>query len=151
MRRVLLKMTLLLILLDMEVYVFLLPTKCGVVTLVLGSTPIPALERLPRVQFRYLPELPTTLQSLPFVILAPIKIVHQIACILLVLLVEIAKPPEFIVVQVHSLCFPASDNNNYHRRIPLQYQPSPLFGLSDGYEGAKLSLTGTIWDTVSWR
>jgi beta-1,4-mannosyltransferase len=69
----------------------------------LGSKPIPALERLPRVQLRYLSELPKMLQALPFVALAPIKIVHQIVCILFVLLVQIAKSPEFIVVQVNSL------------------------------------------------
>jgi hypothetical protein len=92
----------------------ILQTKTKVLTLVLGSKPIPALERLPRVQLRYLSEPPKILQALPFVILAPIKIVHQIVCILFVLLVQIAKPPEFIVVQVH--LFPLLFlvlNNNY--------------------------------------
>lgn len=39
---------------------------------------------------------------LPFVLLAPIKIAHQILSILLELLVQIPEPPEFIVVQVRS-------------------------------------------------
>jgi len=69
---------------------------------VLGSKPIPALERLQRIQLRYLSEPPRLLQGLPFIILAPIKIAHQIVCILFVLLVQISKPPEFILVQVHS-------------------------------------------------
>lgn len=77
-------------------------TKCNVLMLVLGSKPIPALERLPRVQLHYLSEPPKMLQSLPFVILAPFKIVHQLVCMVFVLFVEIPKPPEFIVVQVHS-------------------------------------------------
>jgi len=64
-----------------------------------GSKPIPALERLPKVQLRYLAELPNIIQALPFVILAPIKVIHQIICILFILLVQIAQPPEFIVVQ----------------------------------------------------
>ncbi|KAG5646867.1 hypothetical protein DXG03_001943 [Asterophora parasitica] len=65
-----------------------------------GSKPIPALERLPRVQIRHLPEPPTLLRALlPFILFAPIKIVHQVASILFVLLVQIHKPPEFILVQ----------------------------------------------------
>ncbi|KAF6766428.1 mannosyltransferase [Ephemerocybe angulata] len=64
-----------------------------------GSDLTPALERLPRVKARYLSEPPTILRYLPFVIAAPIKIIHQIVSILLVLLVDIEKPPEFIVVQ----------------------------------------------------
>jgi beta-1,4-mannosyltransferase len=79
----------------------------------LGSKPIPSLERLPRVQLRYLPEPPKVLQALPFVLLAPIKIAHQIVSILFVLLVQIAKPPEFIVVQVRSFSvFLPTLNNN---------------------------------------
>jgi hypothetical protein len=103
MHKVLLKMISLPISLDMEVYLSSLLTSIRMdLTSILGSKPIPALERLPRVQLRYLPELPKMLQALPFVALAPIKIVHQIACILFVLLVQIAKSPEFIVVQVNS-------------------------------------------------
>ncbi|GLB36587.1 putative glycosyl transferases group 1 [Lyophyllum shimeji] len=64
-----------------------------------GSKPIPALERLPKVHIHHLPELPKFLRTLPFIIFAPIKIVHQIASILFVLLVRISKPPEFILVQ----------------------------------------------------
>lgn len=65
-----------------------------------GSDLTPALERLPRVQARYLPEPPIIVKYLPFVLAAPIKIIHQIVSILLVLLVYIEKPPEFLVVQV---------------------------------------------------
>ncbi|RXW16582.1 hypothetical protein EST38_g9275 [Candolleomyces aberdarensis] len=64
-----------------------------------GSDLTPALERLPRVQARYLPEPPIIVKFLPFVVAAPIKIIHQVVSILLVLLVYIEKPPEFLVVQ----------------------------------------------------
>ncbi|TFK40930.1 beta-1,4-mannosyltransferase [Crucibulum laeve] len=64
-----------------------------------GSRPIPALERLPKVRLRYLPEPPMLVKWLPFVLGAPIKIVHQVVSILLILLVCIEVPPEFIVVQ----------------------------------------------------
>ncbi|KIM47979.1 glycosyltransferase family 33 protein [Hebeloma cylindrosporum] len=64
-----------------------------------GSKPIPALERLPRVQLRQLPEVPKLLNILPFLILAPVKIVHQVISILLCLLFWIDVPPEFILVQ----------------------------------------------------
>lgn len=81
----------------------------------LGSKPIPSLERLPRVRIHYIAELPKIFRRLPFLILAPIKIVHQVISILLCLLVWIETPPEFIVVQVgvvrHSLsihCLPDS-------------------------------------------
>ncbi|KAK0478130.1 mannosyltransferase [Armillaria novae-zelandiae] len=63
-----------------------------------GSTPIPSLQRLP-VAFRHLPQLPTCFRRLPFIFFAPLKIVHQIASVLLELLVRIPKPPEFILVQ----------------------------------------------------
>ncbi|KIY45287.1 mannosyltransferase [Fistulina hepatica ATCC 64428] len=64
-----------------------------------GSRPIPALERLPRVQIRYLPEPPKFLCLLPFVLMAPFKIVHQIVSILAELLINIPRAPEFIIVQ----------------------------------------------------
>lgn len=67
---------------------------------VTGSRPIPSLERLPRVRMRFIPELPKVLFHLPFLILAPIKVIHQLVVILLWLLVWIEIPPEFIVVQV---------------------------------------------------
>jgi hypothetical protein len=70
-----------------------------------GSKPIPSLERLPRVRIRYLPELPALIRHLPFLILAPIKVIHQVVYILLALLVWIEVPPEFIVVQVRFLPF----------------------------------------------
>ncbi len=65
----------------------------------IGSKPIPALERLPLVQLRYLPQLPSVVGRLPFVLLAPIKIIHQVLTIILILLVQIPHPPEFILVQ----------------------------------------------------
>lgn len=68
-----------------------------------GSKPIPALERLPRVRFQQLPEIPKFLNVLPFLVLAPIKIVHQVISILLCLLFWIDLPPEFILVQARLL------------------------------------------------
>jgi hypothetical protein len=114
MHRALLKTNLLPTSLDMEVYLSLLLTNIRTdLTFILGSKPIPALERLPRVQLRYLPE-PPMLQALPFIVLAPIKIIHQIVCILFILLVQIAKPPEFILVQVISfLVFRVTLNNRH--------------------------------------
>ncbi|KAF9072668.1 mannosyltransferase [Rhodocollybia butyracea] len=64
-----------------------------------GSKPIPALERVPKIQLRYLPEPPTILKFLPFVLLAPFKIIHQIIAILHELLIYIDEPPEYILVQ----------------------------------------------------
>ncbi|EAU92942.2 beta-1,4-mannosyltransferase [Coprinopsis cinerea okayama7 len=64
-----------------------------------GSDVIPALERLPRVQIRHLPDPPWILKKLPFVVAAPFKILHQLTAILLILLVYIEKPPEFLLVQ----------------------------------------------------
>ena len=68
--------------------------------LLLGSKPIPALERLPKVQFHYLPEPPRFYGLLPFILLAPIKVFHQVASVLYVLLVQLHETPEFILVQV---------------------------------------------------
>ncbi|KAJ4485488.1 mannosyltransferase, partial [Lentinula aciculospora] len=64
-----------------------------------GSKPIPALERLPKVELRYLPEPPAILRSLPFVLLAPFKIMHQVTSILRELLIYTEEPPEYILVQ----------------------------------------------------
>ncbi|KAE9409389.1 mannosyltransferase [Gymnopus androsaceus JB14] len=64
-----------------------------------GSKPIPALEREPKVQLRYLPEPPAIFKSLPFVLLAPLKIIHQVTSILRELLVNIDEPPEYILAQ----------------------------------------------------
>ena len=75
-----------------------------------GSKPIPALESLPRVQLRQLPEIPKILNVLPFLVLAPIKLVHQTISILLCLLVWIDAPPEFILVQVRVLYLPISSD-----------------------------------------
>ena len=52
------------------------------------------------MQLCYIPELPKLFRRLPFLILAPIKIIHQLVHILLWLLVWIDLTPEFILVQV---------------------------------------------------
>lgn len=65
-----------------------------------GSNPIPSLKRLPKIDIWYLSEPPKLLRCFPFVIAAPLKIIHQIFSIFLVLF-RIDVPPEFILVQVH--------------------------------------------------
>jgi len=67
---------------------------------VLGSKPIPALERLPKLRLRYLPDSPTAFRRLPFILAGPLKVLHQIFAILIVLVFLIRVPPEFILVQV---------------------------------------------------
>jgi hypothetical protein len=57
----------------------------------------------PKVQFRYLSELPQTLRFLPFILVAPIKIIHQVLSILYTFFFEIPTPPEYIIVQVYFL------------------------------------------------
>ncbi|KAF5392610.1 hypothetical protein D9757_002123 [Collybiopsis confluens] len=64
-----------------------------------GSKPISALERLPKLQLRYLPEPPSVLKALPFVLFAPLKIMHQVASVLCELLISIDEPPEYLLVQ----------------------------------------------------
>lgn len=64
-----------------------------------GSNPIPSLKRLPKMNIWYLPEPPKLLRCFPFVIAAPLKIIHQILSIFWVLLFRIDVPPEFILVQ----------------------------------------------------
>jgi len=71
---------------------------------VLGSKPIPALERLPKLRLRYLPGSPTALRKLPFILAGPLKVLHQISAILIVLVFLIRVPPEFILVQVRLTC-----------------------------------------------
>lgn len=65
-----------------------------------GSKPIAALGRSSKMQLCYLPELPKPFRRLPFLILGPIKVIHQLVYILLWLLVWIDLPPDFILVQV---------------------------------------------------
>ena len=65
-----------------------------------GSRPLPSLENIQRVHVHYLPEPPSLLKFLPFVLAAPFKVVQQIFSILYVLIVRIPEPPEFILVQV---------------------------------------------------
>ncbi|KAI0960946.1 hypothetical protein AcV7_000183 [Taiwanofungus camphoratus] len=64
-----------------------------------GSKPIPSLLTIPHVHFLYLSTPPAYLSSLPFVVGAPRKVLHQVLSILHALLVRIPNPPEFIVVQ----------------------------------------------------
>ncbi|CCL99964.1 uncharacterized protein FIBRA_01989 [Fibroporia radiculosa] len=64
-----------------------------------GSKPVPSLMSLPRVHFLYLSSPPAYLSSLPFIISAPRKVLHQVISILHTLLVRIEHPPEFIIVQ----------------------------------------------------
>ena len=71
---------------------------------VLGSKPIPALERLPKLRLRYLPDSPTAFRRLPFILAGPLKVLHQIFAILIVLVFLIRVPPEFILVQVRPTC-----------------------------------------------
>lgn len=95
-----------------------------------GSRPIPSLERLPRVRIHYVPELPRIFRCLPFLLLAPFKVVHQVVNILLCLLVWIDVPPEFILVQVSTsqlLIVPTT----YEAEEPSQYSdsgPCPIRG-----------------------
>ncbi|KAH7883984.1 glycosyltransferase family 33 protein, partial [Phlebopus sp. FC_14] len=65
----------------------------------LGSKPVPSLISLPHVRFCYLPEPPSVVAKLPFVLGAPLKITHQIFFILYTLMFVIPQPPEFIMVQ----------------------------------------------------
>lgn len=64
-----------------------------------GSKPTPALLSTPHVQFCYLAQLPQFFAHLPFMIVAPIKLIHQVLAIFLTLLFSIPNTPEFIVAQ----------------------------------------------------
>ena len=68
--------------------------------LLAGSKPTPALLSTPHVQFFYLTQLPHFFLRLPFMILAPVKIIHQVLTIFITLLFTIPNTPEFIIVQV---------------------------------------------------
>jgi beta-1,4-mannosyltransferase len=61
---------------------------------------VPSLTSLPHVRLCYLSEPPSLLRKLPFVLAAPVKILHQVATILYILMFTISSPPEFIMVQV---------------------------------------------------
>ena len=65
-----------------------------------GSKPIAALGHSSKMRLCYIPELPKLFRHLPFLILAPIKIIHQLVHIVFWLLLWIDLPPEFILVQV---------------------------------------------------
>ncbi|KZP30410.1 glycosyltransferase family 33 protein [Athelia psychrophila] len=64
-----------------------------------GSKPSPTLLSLPHIHFLYLSEPPKIVTRLPFILAAPIKIIHQICTILAALMVRVPHPPEFIMVQ----------------------------------------------------
>ncbi|EIM92116.1 beta-1,4-mannosyltransferase [Stereum hirsutum FP-91666 SS1] len=64
-----------------------------------GSKPIPGLLSLPRVHFSYLPTPPSKVGRLPFIIVAPFKVVRQTLTILITLLWRLPHVPEFIMVQ----------------------------------------------------
>jgi beta-1,4-mannosyltransferase len=65
-----------------------------------GSKPTTALLSAPRAQFFYLAQLPPLFSHLPFVIVAPLKIIHQLIAILITILFTIPNTPEFIIAQV---------------------------------------------------
>ncbi|KAG9314728.1 mannosyltransferase, partial [Chiua virens] len=76
--------------------------KLGFSTYLIGyreSTPVPSLASLPHVQLCYLSEPPSFLREVPFILAAPVKILHQVTTILYTLMFKISSPPEFIIVQ----------------------------------------------------
>ncbi|TDL28956.1 mannosyltransferase [Rickenella mellea] len=64
-----------------------------------GSRPIPSLLEIPHVRFMYLTELPKTFKRLPFLLLAPLKVLQQIVSIFWKIFMSLPHPPEFIMVQ----------------------------------------------------
>ncbi|KAF8139828.1 glycosyltransferase family 33 protein [Boletus edulis] len=64
-----------------------------------GSKPVPSLTFLPHLRLCYLSEPPSFLREVPFVLAAPVKILHQVTSILYMLMFRIPSPPEFIMVQ----------------------------------------------------
>lgn len=65
-----------------------------------GSTPIASLLTLPNIRILHLASPPRLVTLLPFILGAPLKLLHQIFTILKVLLWQISAP-EFILVQVY--------------------------------------------------
>jgi len=64
-----------------------------------GSNPTPALLSASNVQFFYLAQLPPFFSRLPFIIAAPIKIIHQALAIFVTLQFMIPNTSEFIIAQ----------------------------------------------------
>jgi beta-1,4-mannosyltransferase len=97
----------------------------------IGSKAIPSLLSMPHVRFLYLSELPAFFSKLPFTLLAPIKVMHQLMTVLVALFVRISNPPEFIMVQVRVFSPPADckplDAMLNARTLPA-YPPLPLRG-----------------------
>ena len=61
---------------------------------------MPSLLALPNIRLLHLPATPPAIRGLPFLLLAPLKVAHQIWALLDALLFRIPQPPEFIMVQV---------------------------------------------------
>lgn len=61
---------------------------------------MPSLLETSHVRILHLAEPPAILSRLPFLILAPIKVLLQVVSIIVVLFVQIPRPPEFLMVQV---------------------------------------------------
>ena len=92
------------------------------------STPALSLTSLPHVQLCYLPEPPAFLRKVPFILAAPVKILHQVASILRTLLFTLSSPPEFIMVQVGPLDVVQCKELINIPRILRVFLPSLLFG-----------------------
>ncbi|KAI9572571.1 glycosyltransferase family 33 protein [Boletus coccyginus] len=76
--------------------------KLGFDTYLVGyreSKPTHSLISLPHVRLCYLSEPPSFLRKVPFVLAAPVKILHQATSVLYTLMFSISLPPEFIMVQ----------------------------------------------------
>jgi hypothetical protein len=123
---------------------------CLSISWVSGAKPVAALLVEPKIRFCYLAQPPSVLRFLPFIALAPIKIVHQLLSILYTFFVEISEPPEFIIVQVR-LCVRSSICDSCGAfRTRRAYPPLPSSDSSRLSEDARSSLTGITLGTPSW-
>jgi beta-1,4-mannosyltransferase len=103
-----------------------------------GSKPVPSLLSLPHVHFLYLSQPPALVQKLPFVVVAPIKIAHQVLSILHALLWCIPHPPEFVLVQVSSLVISVQAWYKEYVEESTQH-PYPGFGMAGWHIAGKQS------------
>lgn len=72
-------------------------------TMCAGSKPLSSLLSLSQVQFMYISEPPKFISKLPrllFLLLAPIKVAHQVWSIFETFMFEIPEAPQYILVQV---------------------------------------------------
>ncbi|THH21018.1 hypothetical protein EW146_g487 [Bondarzewia mesenterica] len=92
-----------------------------------GSKPVPSLLSLPHVHFLHLSGPPAHLQRLPFILLAPFKILHQIWTILSALLWRIPHSPEFIMVQYLGSKVIIDWHNLGYSILALRLGPSHIF------------------------